>query len=120
MDNYIDKNEKLFRSIRPNNVYWKDKERGIISSAAFKDSKGLSVDRQAERSFDASVKLMKENFTGTVVYVTAGLCYDKNAIVDYCPTSDDIYHCEIIRSYEKKQLSSSQAKYLANNAVICG
>ena len=119
MDNFTNENEKLFRSIRPDDIYWKDKENRILSSAAFKDSNGLSVDRQHGRTEEESVKEMKEKFVGTVVCVTVGICREKEAIVDYCPTDDNIHHCEIIRSHERKVLTNSQARYLASKAAIC-
>ena len=119
MEELTDAREKLFRSIRPDDIYWKDKEKKILSSAAFKDSNGLSVDRQYGRSEEDSIKEMQRKFIGTVVYVTVGDCREKDAVVDYCPTDDNDKHCEIIRSYERKMLSSSQARYLAGKAVIC-
>ena len=107
--------ENLFRAVRPDAVYWKN---GRLSSAAFKDPKGLSVDMQGDRSTEEALETIRHNFIGTVVSVTVGLCREKSIIVHFCPTDNNKYHCEIIHSLERKALTSSQAKHLAKNAII--
>ncbi len=50
MTDQFEANEKLFRAVYPPNIipmFWK--ENGEISSAAFKDKKGLSVERAGNR-----------------------------------------------------------------------
>ncbi len=118
MDGFNDNNEGLFRAVRPDDCYWKDEEKTQLSSAAFKDPKGLSVDRQADRMVEEAIERQKKNFKGTIVSVTVGLCNEKQIVIEYCPTKDNEFHCELIQSKDKKLLSRSQARYLATNAQI--
>lgn len=89
----IDGQEFLYRGIVENN--W-DYTRNRISSAAFKDSKGVSVDRDAFRDKEECIKALnkKKNFFG-ICRVKTQIVRELNAIVKYLPEKDNIYHSEI-------------------------
>lgn len=102
MTNQFNSYEKLFRAVYPPTVlpiFWK--ENGKISSAAFKDKNGLSVERSHNRSDNAVIKDMLYFFHGHILTVTVKDCENCNAIVKYLPTKRSVYHSEIHGSNEK-------------------
>ena len=115
MDDNFDKKEKLLRAVRPNSIYW---ENGRLSSAAFKDSAGLSVDRVFDRPLSLAVDVMKENLDGSIVSVKVENCDDVNACVKYLPSPRNAYHSEIHKDEKTKRLAEFQAKGLARCAKI--
>lgn len=119
------KDEKLFRKIPNSPLFFAETEEGKrISSAAFKDSKGCSVDRQLDRDENLVRKQMYEKFKESssgiraIADVTYSQCLDVAAVVKELPENDNEYHCEIHSSNEKIQLTPGQAKKLANNANV--
>lgn len=120
MSKELSEDECLFRKI-PNNPIM-IKADGTISSAAFKDSKGCSVDKKADRDNSVIYDMFFQRFYNTsgsiiaVSNVTVGICYEKEAIVIESPTKENVFHCEIHGSIDKVQLTPSQAKHLARNA----
>lgn len=117
MNKITDPNEILFRAIRAYPPFIK--EDNSISSAAFKDKNGLSVDMKADRGELECVQSLKNRFMGIIVKLTVQDCNNINAIVEHCPIyNENMYHCEIISNVNKKLLTQSQAKYLANIAKI--
>jgi|WetSurMetagenome_2_1015567.scaffolds.fasta_scaffold52319_4 hypothetical protein len=115
----VDNNENLFRAIKILPQLWDD-EFNRPSSAAFKDSKGLSVDRNAERSFDEVITCLKKHFSNLkgVAYFTASSCKNIDLIILYCPTPDDLYHCEIHQSDTCIPLSKASARKLSKLAFF--
>lgn len=89
-----------------------------MSSAAFKDKNGLSVERGNFRSDKDIIQDMKAYFSGSIISVTVEQCREVNAVVKYLPSSRSKYHSEIHSSNEKILLTDRQAKYLANVAII--
>ena len=66
MDNQFKADEKLYRAVYPPevmNMYWR--RDGRLSSAAFADPNGLSVDRGDYRSDDEVVQEMVKRFSGS-------------------------------------------------------
>ena len=118
MDNTFNDNEKLYRAVYPPEIakmFWKSD--GSLSSAAFADPKGLSVDRGNNRS-DNDVSIdMRKRFSGYIFYVFACHCYETNALIKYLPSRYNPYHSEIHSSADKPLLSKSQRRYLAVRAV---
>ena len=112
MDSTFEKKEKLYRAVLPRFIY--DKMDGRISSAAFKDAKGLSVDRGYHRADSVVIDAMRKRLRGSIVSVTVGQCFEINAIVKYCPSPINIYHSEIHGGTDRIVLSSSQSKRLAD------
>ena len=114
MDNTFDDDEKLFRAVFPPTKFpnfWK--KNGQISSAALKDKKGLSVERDNHRSRDEVISYMKDVFEGCIISVTAKQCKDVKACIKYCPTARSKYHSEIHGASDRVILDSGQAKRLA-------
>lgn len=107
--------ESLLRVVRPDGVFWK--EDGTLSSAAFKDQRGLSVNRTGDNTLDEAVEIMRAApLVGTIVYVTVPDCLDVEATIIYAPVEGNIYHSEIHRSPEVAPLNKRQAKRLAERA----
>lgn len=109
--------ECLFRAVFPKDLL---KSSGKPSSAAFKDphNGGLSVDRDGGRSLQEASAFLQAHLRGAAVYVTVANCLECKAQVRYCPSPSNIYHSEIHSNEREKLLSNSQAKYLADNAVV--
>lgn len=111
--------EKLYRAVYPpenKSIFWKMD--GTLSSAAFKDPHGLSVERGNYRSDSDVIADMKKYFTGCIVSVFVEQCRIVNAYVEYKPTDRSVYHSEIHRNKEILLLSSSQCKFLSEHAKI--
>ena len=118
MTEIFDDHELLLRAVYPadrNPNFWKGDR---ISSAAFKDKKGLSVSRTGDRGLAESVSVVKERFTGFIVSVTVPQCRDVGAFIKYLPISDDKYHSEIHNSQDVPLLDNRKAKLLARAAII--
>jgi ABC-type antimicrobial peptide transport system permease subunit len=122
MDNKIQKTENLYRAIKRSKPDWLDKE-GKITSAMYKDEKGNSVDRDAQRELSEIVEFMN---TGTfknrlkgVVMINAGICMEPpiGAIVEAAPTDNNPYHANIFIDSNPK-IGSLQALMLADNSEI--
>ena len=118
MDNTFNDNEKLYRAVYPPEIakmFWKLD--GSLSSAAFADPKGLSVDRGNYRS-DKDVFIdMRTRFSGYIFYLYAFHCYETKALIKYLPSRHNPYHSKIHGSAARPLLSKSQRRYLAEKAV---
>ena len=119
MDKTFKNTEKLYRAVYPPeiaDIFWK--KDGSISSAAFADPKGLSVDRGDFRSDEEILISMRERFKGHIVSLFVKNCMDVNALVLYKPSKSNIYHTEIHGDATTPLLSKSQRRALAKSAVI--
>lgn len=119
MDSAFKSSEKLYRAVFPesyNPMYWR--KDGGVSSAAFRDPDGLSVERGDFRNDEDVIKDMKKFFKGCVVSLTAEQCEDVNAVIRYKPTKRSIYHSEIHGSEDTVMLNASQRKKLASAAKM--
>ena len=119
LDNTFDLNEKLYRAVYPPEIaemFWR--KDGSISSAAFADPKGLSVDRGYHRSDNDVVTVMQKRFKGRIVSIYAKNCLDIGAAVKYLPSAANPFHSEIHGSDNTPLLSKQQRLYLARKAVI--
>lgn len=119
MDNTFNNTEKLYMAVYPPEIadmYWKID--GSISSAAFADPKGLSVDRGWYRSDNEVIVSMRKRFTGHIVSLYVRNCRDTGAVVRYLPSSSNKYHSEIHGSESEPLLSKSQRRHLAKAAVV--
>lgn len=113
--------EKLFRAVYPPEVaemFWR--RDGSLSSAAFADPKGLSVDRSGGRTDDEAVSMMRQRFEGRIISVYVKNCVDIGAVVKYLPSRTNQYHSEIHGSMDIPLLSKSQRRYLASRARVVG
>lgn len=119
MDDHFKKDEKLYRAVYPPEVmdmFWK--RDGSISSAAFADADGLSVDRGYYRSDMEVIHDMESRFDGHIISLYVKNCLDTGAIVEYLPSRSNKYHSEIHGSPTNLLLSKSQRRFLARKAVI--
>lgn len=119
MDNTFPDCEKLYRAVFPESymqMYWR--KDGTVSSAAFIDEEGLSVERGNFREDKSVIEEMQKFFKGCIISLTVEQCKDVNAIVKYKPSKRSAYHSEIHGSEEKPLLSRSQRKKLASAAKI--
>ena len=119
MDNTFSNCEKLYRAVFPESNYqmfWR--KDGTVSSAAFTDKQGLSVERGNFREDETVIEDMKRFFYGSIISITVEQCRDVDAVIKYKPTKRSIYHSEIHRSEKIPLLSKSQRKNLAKLAKI--
>ena len=119
MDNTFNNDEKLYRAVYPPEIadmYWR--RDGSVSSAAFADPKGLSVERGNYRDDPEVVKSMQTRFTGNIVYLYVKSCRDIGAEVLYRPSKHNPYHSEIHGSGSNPLLSKTQRLYLAARSTV--
>lgn len=120
MDKTIKPEERLYRAVLPS-ILWDDEE-GRFSTALFKDKNGASVDRQGNRNEATICSDFRNKFKGKdlkgVVYVYAEFCNELPSYLVYKPLEDDDYHSEIHDSENKKLLSKSKLKKLAQNCKM--
>ncbi len=111
----IENQEILHRAIRQKPCFWK-KDKDRPSSALFKDSKGVSVDRCFGRT-EAEVKESLINRLGDLkgeARVKVSTCRDKLLRVISNKEENNCYH-SLILGETKIELTTGQARYLARN-----
>ena len=119
MDNTFNNTEKLYGAVYPSEVadiFWK--KDGSISSAAFADPKGLSVERGNYRLDAEVLESMRKKFNGHIISLYVKNCVDTGAVVIYSPSKTNPYHSEIHGNEKTILLSKSQRRFLAQKAVI--
>lgn len=115
LDNdFKDNNEKLYRAIIPIDAFW-DEENNRPTSGAFKDNKGLSVDRQGNRNNIEAVQtlLKSKRQDSKIVSINIQDCKSVPVFPIYKPLNDNVYHSEIHDSQEKIGISGSKCKKLS-------
>lgn len=117
MDDKFDSNEILYRGLHK--MWIEDND--SVSSAAFKDSGGISVDRDGGRDEQKCIDRML-NALPQIVGVCRLTCGDVEACDAkpvYRPFAENPYHSEIHDSVEQIKIKSkSKAKKLANKSQI--
>ena len=116
MDNTFKNEERLYRAVYlPSHpgMFWK--KNGKLSPSAFADPKGLSVERGFYRKSEEVVEKMKAVFSGCIISVSVGDCWETKAVVRYKPTGNE-YHSEIYGSETRILLNKSQRFHLAEKA----
>lgn len=116
---FPDGQEKLLRAVWKERIprLWNEKT-NRPSSAAFKDSKGLSVDRAGGRSDADAVEYAKAHLQGVMTAATVDMCREIKASPKYLPSRSNPYHSEIHGSDWQVPLSPEQALFLAQHVVI--
>lgn len=126
--------KEIYRRVKSKPIFMKD---GRPSSALFKDSKGVSVDRDVGRTIDDIIadeerlhslynaKLTDEEIKekGEELKAIISLTYEQCDSVGVCVIPDPIpeeneYHTLLQKSETEIQLSKSQARLLARAAVV--
>lgn len=120
----VDIDEELFRRVGQNPDMWSKDDSGP-TSALFKDSKGVSVNQRKNRIEDDVISFEEElhsKYTGSgmkaLVSVGNEVCTEKELHVIEDTLEDNDYHALILRSNEKIDLTSGQAKHLAKKCRI--
>ncbi|MCM1224928.1 MAG: hypothetical protein NC548_61810 [Lachnospiraceae bacterium] len=119
MDNSFKDTERLYRAVYPPShpgMFWK--ENGQLSSSAFADPHGLSVERGDYREPNEIIQKMKESFIGCIVSLSVGDCRATDAVVKYAPTKNNDYHSEIHGSETTILLNKKQRFQLAKAAKV--
>ncbi len=114
----IHNDEILHKAIKSKPQFWNTKT-DSISSALFKDSQGVSVDRNANRS-DEEVKynfLTRFPDLKGEARLKTELCRDKGCRVHADPTEHNENHA-LILGENKIELTKGQAKYLSRNCEV--
>ncbi|MFN3998814.1 hypothetical protein [Algoriphagus sp.] len=115
---FIKDEELLYRAIKPFPNWWKEKE-NRPSSAAFKDSRGVSVDRDAGRPESQIISRINSRFEiQAIVKVKASFCREIEANPLPRPIIGIPEHAEIHRTETIIELTDSQARNLAKNCII--
>lgn len=117
----ITPDENLYRAVKDKPHLWKS-ELNKPSSAVFKDSKGVSVDRDGMRTEEVVVSALVEQFSiecvKAVVSIDVEFCNNLPTLVKPKPIDTNEFHAEIHESIEQVQITSSKAKKLADRARI--
>lgn len=111
-------NEHIYRAIHPKRVDFTYPD-GSISSAAFKDPKGLSVEQGLGRSDkDVVAHIRQTKLQGKVAKIPIAVCDEANITV-YDDKAKNIYHRLLLNTpYDpngNNSLTRSQARALAAN-----
>ena len=114
--------ETLLRGIHKKPDFWNN-EKDRPSSAAFKDSKGLSVNRTGEQKkyYKESAECLTNNFgerLRAIAEISVDFCESLELYLKYCPESANIFHSEIHKSKSEPLLTKSIAKKLAEESKI--
>lgn len=113
----ISDEENLYRGITKQPQLWKMAQ-DRPSSAAFKDSKGVSVDREGYRGEAELVDSLNSRFElRAIVFVNAGYCRRIETSPIAKPLDDNPYHAEI-HNIDRVELTASKAKKLARGCVV--
>lgn len=119
LPNAIAPEEHLFRAIKDGNPnLWKD---GRPTSAAFKDSQGLSVNRQGDRTIAESCDVARQIYADTkvVVHLSSQECINLGGMPQANPVAGNEYHALIIDGNSAITLTSPVAKRIARGCLIC-
>jgi len=110
--------ETLYRAVRAWPKYWK--ENGKLSPAAFKDSRGLSVDRDGDRNEGKVIHdFRKRKFDGTLISVGAKECKELNVYLKPKPPKWP-YHVLVLDSQNEIVISDEKCdklRQIAKNVV---
>lgn len=112
----IDDNETLFRAVKNRPDYWKNNK---PTSAVFKDSRGVSVERDRKREKSVIYKSFEKKFNlKAIVSVVAKTSMNIGVYPVPMLTKNNKYHAEIHSSSNRILLSKSQAKSLSTAVSI--
>src|SRR5690625_3000135 len=115
----IQNNELLYRAIKSGIPHHWKKDTNRPTSAVFKDSTGLSVDRKGDRTGDVIISTFQSKFSiKAVISITAEECRNAETLPLAKPLPDNPYHAEIHRNEDNPSLTSGQAKKLSRLARI--
>ena len=107
--------EIFHRVVKPNYNWWVSKE-NRLSSAAFKDSHGLSVDRAANRSSEEVTNFLKQHLPDgcAEIIISLAVCSSTQSRIVSEPTLTNPFHMLILGEF-KTELPNRAAKYFAEH-----
>jgi len=106
----LSEDEKLYRGVLEQ--FW-DYQNDRPSSALFKDSNGVSVDRcNGRRPEDCVKDLNSRRSFPRVASISVRDVTHVGAISIYAPVANNPYHCEIYDDSEKNKIGAKKAKLL--------
>ena len=114
----IQDEELLHRAIKPKPQFWNTKT-DTVSSALFKDSKGVSVDRNSNRS-NEEIKLCLLNTFPDLkgeARLKTEICREKMCRIIADPIENNEHHALILGN-GKIELTQGQAKFLSKNCIV--
>jgi hypothetical protein len=115
---YLSDDEILYRAVKPFPNWWKPEE-NKPSSAVFKDSRGVSVDRGAGRPSSEAVEELRNRFpVRAVVSISVALCRGFGTHPVAKPLPNQLEHAEIHKSESEIELTNGQARKLSKAAKI--
>jgi len=115
---YLSDDEILYRAVKPFPNWWKP-EVNKPSSAVFKDSRGVSVDRDAGRLSAEVVEEFRNRFrVRAVVSISVAICRGFATYPVAKPLPNQPEHAEIHRSESEIELTNSQARNLSRAANL--
>ena len=116
MNATISKDEFLYRGVIELN--W-DYHNNRPTSAVFKDSKGVSVDRDNFRQeIDCVDFLLSKKHFFAVCKIQTKKIFELDAIAKYLPIEDNEFHSEIHDSSEKVQMSGKKPEKIRNASKV--
>lgn len=114
----INDREILYRAIPQNPNMWKA-ALNRPSSAVFKDSRGVSVDRDGDRSERQVIACFDKRMPGRgIVSITAKICRDIGTNPMPKPEKDNLYHAEIHDNDGRIEIRRSKLKKLSSASKI--
>lgn len=118
MDQNFPDEEKLYRAVQP--AFLLIKENGKVSSAAFKDKRGMSVlrgDSREDSAVDAELHKNLGSDKRTAVF-RVHHCREVDAVPVYRPSRMSVYHSEVHGSKTELVLNPMQRKHLADSSYL--
>jgi hypothetical protein len=115
MNEEVAPEESLFRAVSDNPIMFQNNR---VTSALFKDSKGVSVNRSNEDA-ELSFSLLVQRFCcKNIAELSVAECLKADVYLKYLPKPDNIFHTEMHDSVNSVKLSKSKAKKLAKLCVL--
>lgn len=112
-DSEITNNEILYRAIPNQPNFWNEIE-NRPTSALFKDAKGVSVDRDGERTEDEILsKLLQCRKDYGAGKIAAEICNSIDLYLKPDKRPENDYHALILASEDKIQISNGKARKLS-------
>lgn len=114
----MEANDNVFRALRPRMAF--EKPDGSISSAAFKDRRGLSVEIGGGRKDFVVINAMHSYLDGNIVKIGVSIC-EANDVEIYNDYSPNKYHRLLLnkrRAMGDYCLTQEQCAALAENCVL--
>lgn len=126
---FPDEDEYFYRAVSWNPDMWKPTE-GRPSSAVFKDSGGMSVDRQNGRAEAACIQFLLDSReqdhkeTRAIVAFTGRVAREAGTYLKITPRKNEAgeiinpHHCEITQTADLNTLTPKMAKKIRDNSVL--